>query len=207
MAAIWNTPMYRRWYYIKSRCENKNSEKWADYGGRGIFVCERWQKFENFLADMGPQPTRKHTVGRIDNNGPYSPENCRWEDTFQQGNNKRNNVRIGEKTLAEHARDLGITGPAIRYRMRTGVDPLMPVRRRRKNYGRTVIQKDLGGREVGRFSYLSQAAVAISPDHKDRALKGIWNVLSGGAKTYLGFVWEYGEFVQSPVSATNQGNS
>jgi hypothetical protein len=190
--AIWNTPMYRRWYNIKSRCTNPNNEKWALYGGRGITLCERWNIYEHFVQDMGDQPSPQHTVDRIDVNGPYSPENCRWATPVEQSNNRRNNVRLGGKTLAEHARELGVTPEAIRYRIAVGADPLETTKRRKKNYGRMVLQKNSDGSETQAHKSLPAAAQAVQPDNPNAALKAIWRVLQGQRKRYLGFLWEYG---------------
>lgn len=191
--AIWDTPMYRRWYNIKSRCGNPKNEKWALYGGRGIALCERWQNYENFIQDMGPPPSPQHTVDRVDVNGPYSPQNCRWATPTEQANNKRTNVRVEGKTLAEHARELGVTPETIRYRLVTGADPLMREKRRKRNYGRTVLQKNLDGSEVQLHGSLPKAAAGISPGNHEAALKAIWRVLQKQRKSYLGFLWEYGE--------------
>ena len=187
--ALWNTPMYRRWYNIKSRCTNPRNEKWAHYGGRGIVLCERWQVFEHFLSDMGPQPSKRHTVGRVDNDGPYSPENCRWEDPVQQGNNRRSSVRIAGKTLAEHARVLGVMPETIRYRIASGQDPLAVNKRRKKDYGRMVIQKGLDGCVVKRHKSLPEAAAQY--ENRQAALKAIWRVLNGQRKSYKGYCWVY----------------
>lgn len=83
---------------MKSRCLNKNHQQFADYGGRGITICQRWiDSFSDFLSDMGVKPSPLHSLDRIDNDGNYEPANCRWATRQQQAKNRRN-VSIKEYT-------------------------------------------------------------------------------------------------------------
>lgn len=79
---------YNSWAGMLARCQNPRHKQFAEYGGRGITVCARWQKFENFLADMGERPCGL-SIDRRDNSGNYEPGNCRWATPKQQSNNRR----------------------------------------------------------------------------------------------------------------------
>jgi hypothetical protein len=137
-----NTPAWFAWRAMKTRCRNPNSSAFYLYGARGIKVCDRWLKFAPFLEDMG-QPPPGHTLDRIDNNGPYAPENCRWATTLVQQNNTRRSRKIEyqgrTQTVAQWARELGLSRGRVMGRLQSGwsvVDALTrPVDSRFANRG------------------------------------------------------------------------
>lgn len=115
-------PEYGIWAAIKRRCHNPNALDYPRYGGRGITVCDRWKdSFETFLADMGRRPSNTHQIDRIDNQGPYSPENCRWISAKENSRNRRSNTLLtykGEtKTLAEWSEICNIKPATICMRL------------------------------------------------------------------------------------------
>lgn len=116
-------PEYGSWNGAKDRCYNKKNKKYPDYGGRGIKVCDRWlQDFRHFLDDMGLRPAPGWSLDRIDNNGDYCPENCRWAPPIVQANNRRSLCLLTfmEQTLSatQWARRLGINHHEILNRAR-----------------------------------------------------------------------------------------
>lgn len=114
---------YRSWKDMRSRCMNVCDSDYADYGGRGIRVCDQWADFAVFVADVGERPKGK-TLDRIDVNGNYEPGNCRWATAKQQANNKRSNHVIefnGEtKTLAQWCEKFAVEPSKVRYRIKAG---------------------------------------------------------------------------------------
>lgn len=122
------TPEYRTWESILARCYNKNCRSYPRYGERGIAVCNRWRaSFDAFLADMGRKPSAAHSLDRIDNDGPYSPENCRWATRAEQSRNKRNTLRVVyagvEMCAAEFAALIGLSRSAVGRHLGRGETP------------------------------------------------------------------------------------
>ena len=113
---------YSVWRQMKNRCSNPKNAGYKRYGGRGIKVCDRWQEFKNFWQDMGPRPTEKHTIERVDNDGNYEPTNCKWATQKEQRRNYSRNVVLEvdgvSKLLMDWAISLGTTGAYIQYRIK-----------------------------------------------------------------------------------------
>jgi hypothetical protein len=119
--------LYLIWDGMKKRCLCKTYFSWEAYGGRGITICDRWMKFENFRSDVGERPSKMHSLDRIDNNKGYSPENCRWATPKEQSRNRRSSKIIsafGEsKTLVEWSEQYNINRSTITRRLKCGWSP------------------------------------------------------------------------------------
>ncbi len=119
------TKEYGIWSSMKGRCLNDKDKQYRYYGGRGITVCESWIKsFQRFYSDMGPSPGKGYSIERIDNDGNYEPDNCKWATREEQMNNRRSNHFLeynGErKTTAQWAKETGIPIKIILNRIDAG---------------------------------------------------------------------------------------
>lgn len=134
---------YKIYASMKRRCYNKNEKSYKDYGGRGITVCDEWKNsFEQFYKDMGPRPSKVHSLDRIDNEKCYSDFNCVWNTRLEQANNKRSNrILIFDNvshTLAQWSRIFFIDSETISRRIKRGwsiKDALTkPLQMQKRNY-------------------------------------------------------------------------
>jgi len=122
-----DSPEWLAWKNMIARCTDPGQKSYPHYGGRGIAVCDRWlgeDGFVNFYVDLGARPSPGHSLGRIDNDGNYCPENCRWETIHQQARNRSNNRTItldgATKTMSEWAEDVGLTHCSLHNRLKYG---------------------------------------------------------------------------------------
>lgn len=117
---------YSSWLCMKSRCLNTNDTNYSNYGGRGITICNEWiNSFEQFYKDLGKKPNNKYTLERIDTNGNYVKNNCKWSTRQNQSNNRRNTKFITYKNktkpLTIWCAELNIKPSTIRGRLRKGL--------------------------------------------------------------------------------------
>lgn len=115
---------YKSWAGMLERCRRPACPAYRYYGARGIVVCERWIEFAAFYEGMGPKPSPKHSIDRIDNSGNYEPGNCRWATQTEQANNKRSNVILTHDglslTVREWAERTGIKEMTLGHRISAG---------------------------------------------------------------------------------------
>jgi len=140
-----NTAAYKRWQAMRKRCTNPKAEDYGYYGGRGIVFDTRWESFENFYADMGDPPTDKHTLDRLDSDGNYCKENCKWATRREQGNNTSRNVVIEldgvRHTMQEWCRILpNVLYSTVRSRIQKGWDPVKALTTPKLREGRPCAQ-------------------------------------------------------------------
>jgi len=125
------TRTYGIWFNMLRRCNDQRRPEYLNYGARGIKVCERWLKFENFLEDMGECANKELSIDRIDNNGNYEPGNCRWATIFEQANNRSNNhilnIEDEKFTIAEASEKFRINYSTLRARLARGSSDLEAV--------------------------------------------------------------------------------
>jgi hypothetical protein len=130
------TRLYKVWAEMIQRCENQCATKFPMYGGRGIKVCERWHKWEAFFDDMYDGYASGLSIDRIDVNGDYCKENCRWVTPIEQAQNRRNTIFVEGECLSKYCRERGISDRTVRARLYSGW-PIekavsVPIRKRRK---------------------------------------------------------------------------
>lgn len=165
--------VYRTWVAMLSRCRNINEPNYVNYGGRGISVCGRWQKFENFYEDMGDLPFYEAQIDRIDNDGNYGPENCRWVSPKHNCRNKRttkkHKTHIGDVVQTELMEKIGWTKNQFRwFFLRYGMEWILenfkngtlPKRRNQE-----INRQDIVGRTFGKWNVLKFESYSKKPGH------------------------------------------
>lgn len=184
------TPMYKRWKGMKSRCYNPASDHYKNYGGRGITVCDRWldqvMGYYNFIEDMGLPPFDNASIDRIDNDGDYTPENCRWATPKEQANNKRGNVDVAidgdTKTIAEWASVSTIPYGTLYERLQLGWDEKDILSPDKSRAPKPIICVETG--KV--YQSVKEASTELGVDPS-----GFFNIVKGKQKIWGGYHWEY----------------
>ena len=160
-------PLYGLWSSMLTRCYNKNSKHYNIYGGRGIKVCDRWLPvnfgFEHFVSDMGERPSNMHTLDRINNDGDYCPENCRWATITQQSNNKRKSIIVyyfGKRIyLKELCQIIGLNYSRVAHQIQKGFDINSII----SNGGADFRRKEFMG-DTGKYKNFNKNITIFVPD-------------------------------------------
>lgn len=130
--------LYHCWRSMRDRCLNPKSKAWGRYGGRGITICEEWNSYAQFVADMGDRPSEKHSLDRIDNNLGYFKENCRWATKIEQQRNQERTRRVviegNEYLVSELHHQYGLKNETIVMRANKGMSFADVVRKTRYNF-------------------------------------------------------------------------
>jgi len=132
---------YRSWAHMINRCHCPTNQDYHRYGGKGIRVCDRWRRsFADFLADVGPAPSPKHSIDRIDSNGNYEPSNCRWATQIEQLRNRSSTILVDGLSLREVCRERGIPHNTVYARLKAGAPLELALSRLgRKEYRRALV--------------------------------------------------------------------
>ena len=130
---LWKSPLYTVWWHMLRRCENPKDDRYCDYGGRGIKVCDRWHSLENFHADLIETYDKLMQLDRIDNDKGYSPENCKWSTKNEQMRNRRSNIFVtidgDKKVLKDWAIHFGVNYHSVYHRIKKmGWEPEVALR-------------------------------------------------------------------------------
>lgn len=191
--------IYSTWGSMIQRCTNPKRDSWHLYGGRGVKVCDRWREFENFALDMGPRP-HGTSIDRIDPNGDYEPNNCRWATPKEQAANKRKKIVTNCVNCGDTTESYGI------YRSWHGECHACHEYRRRNKISRPIDREELNKIKGQKIRNATKKSIyGINTKTGERIFfeaqldarkiygNGINNCLTGISKTAKGFTWHYQE--------------
>lgn len=193
---MFGTRIYGVWRSMKERCYVKKHISYPNYGGRGIKVCDEWQEFIPFMEwayENGYDENAKRgecTLDRIDVNGDYCPENCRWVSQSVQSNNRRDNVYIEYNgivdTLSNHAKENGISPVLAETRKLQGMSVEKIFSKENLKISKSVLQYDKNGNLIKKWNSCKE--ITEKTGYNEASIRGC---LSGHSKTSRGFIWKY----------------
>lgn len=171
--------IYLIWHSMITRCFSPNSKNYARYGGRGITVCERWLTFANFFEDMSEAP-RGYSLDRINNDGSYCKENCRWASRAEQNRNRSNNVWLTingvSKVSADWARELGLNPAAMNNRIKSGWSIERAITEQKPDRPNSKLSDDEVKQVLGLYPQLTYQEIA---DRFNVSKKTVLNIING----------------------------